>query len=85
MDHKIQIDIENWKKLLLEKKIDHLELTYEDILESNFDLNRIWDFLDVRRYPQQLPTTHKIIRNYNFITNLDEIKESMESKKNGYL
>lgn len=78
-------DINLWKELLKKNNVECLELFYEDILKRNFDLDSIWGFLDINNIKGLEPSTSKIIKNYEFIVNLNEIKESLASEENGFL
>ncbi|GAA0871250.1 hypothetical protein GCM10009117_03960 [Gangjinia marincola] len=82
---KTKSDVALWKSLAKKDQKDILELTYEEITQSSFDLKRVWNYLEVSPLNQKKPQTKKLIKDYSHIPNLEEIKNTLENDENGYL
>ncbi len=78
-------DLKLWRQLLAQNHREFLELTYEEITSDAFNFDKVWQFLDVKPIPDPRPKTKKLIKNYDHIINLSEIKEKLQSDENGYL
>lgn len=78
-------DIAQWKEMLRTRGIEYLELTYEEITEAAFSFRSVWDFLDVKDIGRPSSDTRKLIKSYDHIENLPEIREALASDENGYL
>ena len=76
-----QNDIALWKMLL--KGNPHLELTYEQITDKNFNFNSIWDHLKVKNIGRPTPKTKKLIKTYEDIENVEEIRAYFKGKNVG--
>lgn len=83
--HDVKEDISLWRNLVKEYNSDFLDITYEEIINPNFDWNKIWDFLDVKRIKKPAPYTKKLISDYSHIVNISEIREKFENNENGFL
>lgn len=95
----IHIDVEILRQYIFNLKYDEalwcnlistynpisLKLKYEDIIDVDFDWNKIWRFLDLSPIDNTKPSTSKIHNSYDHITNLDQVKQSLESEENGYI
>ena len=81
----IKRDIAQWKEMLQEQGIGYLELTYEEITDATFSFSPVWNFLDVKDIGTPLSDTRKLIKSYDHITNLEEVREALASEENGFL
>lgn len=69
-------DVEGWKKLLRQHNHPFLELTYEQITDATFSYEFVWHYLGVNPIPTPKPKTHKLIKDYSHIQNLEEIRRA---------
>lgn len=78
---KTREDIILWKKLLQNKY--HLELTYEEITNIEFRFSRLWEFFEIKDIGRPIPKTKKLIKSYEDIQNIEEIRSHFKDKNVG--
>ncbi len=78
-----QQDVALWKELLEANKRDYLELTYERITAPGYDYGPIWEKLGVPPVSNPAPKTNKLIKKYDHITNLEEIRTHFRGRQVG--
>lgn len=78
-------DVADWRRMLAEYGKPYLELTYEQITGPDFDYALVWDHLGVRHIPTPPPKSLKIIKSYDHITNLAEVRAAFAGRGFGQL
>ncbi|WKN41785.1 Stf0 family sulfotransferase [Tunicatimonas pelagia] len=78
-------DIALWKQLIEKNGINHLELTYEEMVQPGFSMEPVWQHLGIQNITSTPPKTKKLIKKYDHITNLEEIRGTLASDENGYI
>lgn len=78
-------DIDQWKQMLSKHGKDYLELTYEQITDPNFDYDLIWKHLGVKNISRPGEKTLKLIKDYEHLTNLEEIRSEFKGKGVGMI
>ena len=71
-------DVQLWKDLLAKYGKDYLELTYEQVTAPNYSYDDIWDYLGVDNFPTPPPKTKKLIKKYDHIANLEDIRAAFK-------
>lgn len=78
-------DIALWKNLVQAHEVNYLELSYEEMTQTSFSLGKVWRYLEVKNIPSIRPKTKKLIKKYDHIINLDQIRKELASNENGYI
>jgi len=74
-------DLKLWRKILKDKP--HIELTYEQIVGNDFNFSKIWEHLEVRDIGRPVPKTKKLIKSYEDIENIEEVRSYFNNKNVG--
>lgn len=63
--------------------VNSMILTYEQVTDPSFNFTDVWNFLGVKDVGNTKPITKKLIKSYDHIKNLQEIREKLNSEENG--
>lgn len=78
-------DLEHWKELFSRHGRSYLELSYEQITDPSFDYGILWDHLRVSHIPTPRPKTNKIIKSFDHLENLEEVRERFRGRNFGMI
>ena len=77
-------DVALWQHLIQDTGTKALELTYEDVSDDPVRYGRqVFDYLGLRSLPDARPQTKKLIKTYDHIENIEQIRRTLANSTNG--